>query len=219
MAEPNMKLYIETAGGTQTYADNSANYTELVLNGTSTFWWTGPDTNSSTLDPVNLPGTGIKIAEELWVDVNAESPSKYTQVPNYGTHTKQYEVCVLFADNECVARPRLEAWDDLVDLQGLVNPNNEILIGTTETSNKSFIRAYDSTSGVPASADWYKSATQAADSNNNKCLQGSASYLEAQGDKGANSYWYLKLACVVPVDAGIGIASHGFILVVRYFWV
>lgn len=220
MAEPTVNIYVETAGGTTGYVidDVNPNWTAITF-GTSIMWITGPDTTTSALDPVTLPASSTKLAEEIWFDITGAVPAVYAQCPNYGTNTRQYELVVTFEDEACSARPRLEAWDSLTDLESLTEPENEILVGTTGTSSKSFLRAYDSTSAAPGTSTWYDSATQAADANNNKCLKGNQSYLVAQADKAANSTWYLKLACVVPYDAGIGVVSHDFVLVVRYFWV
>ena len=217
MAEPNVRLFMESAGGSQSYAENSSNYTEIDF-GVSQINYTGDGTTTASLDPVTLPAENTKLAEECWVRLTADTPAVYTQVKNYGVHTKQYEFVVLFEDEDCAARPRLEAWDSLAELQTLTAPENEILIGTAGTTSKSFLRAYDASGGAPGE-NWYDSSTQAADGNNNKCLQGNQSYLEAQADKLADSYWYFKLACVVPYDAGIGIASHDHVLVIRYFYV
>lgn len=220
MAEPKVSIHVETAGGTTGYVigDVNPNWTTATF-GTTVMWFTGTGTTSSALDPVTLPASTTKLAEELWFDFTGVVPAVYAQCPNYGTNTRQYEICVSFEDEDCSARPRLEAWDSVADLESLTAPANEILVGTTGTTSKSFLRAYDSTGGAPSSATWYDSATSAADANNNKCLKGNQSYLVAQADKTADTNWYIKLGCVVPYDAGIGVTSHDFVLVVRYFWV
>jgi hypothetical protein len=202
MAAPTVTIYLNT--GTEA----SPTWTEVTSS--HTIYFTGPDTTSTSIDPVTAPVSGTKIAEELWFG----SSGSYTQCTTYtgAVNTNQNVLRVYFANNPTSTPPRLTYYDDTNHGS---DPSDEIAAGTAGTGNTGWIKATETTSGAPPS-NWCTATTGSSGGATTNCLDGDQRYVECASAASANTAKLFNIVCYVPSDASSGTAGHDGVLSVRY---
>jgi hypothetical protein len=175
-----------------------------------TIYFTGPDTTSTSIDPVTAPVSGTKIAEELWFGTTGS----YMQCTTYtGTvNTNQNVLRVYFANNPTSTPPRLTYYDSTAHES---DPTDEIATGTAGTSNTGWIKAKETTDGSPGSG-WCTATTGTSGGATTNCLDGDQRYVECASAASANTAKLFNIVCYVPSDASSGTAGHDGVLSIRY---
>lgn len=203
MAQPTVTIYINN--GTEA----TPSWTEV--GSTDTIYFTGPDTTTTTLDPVTAPAIGAKWAEELWEGTASTHTQATTFVAPDNATQNANVLRVYFANEPTSTPPELTAWDDNTHSTTAV----EMLAGTTETSSTSFLKAAETTGAAPAQ-NWatYTTATSGGASIN--ALKGTDNYIVCSSVASANTEKTFAIACVVPSDATSGTTGHTPVLTVRY---
>jgi len=122
MAAPTVKWYLNTA------TEGSPTWTEVSA--TDAYYFAGPDTTGSSLDPVQAPTSGTKFPEEFWKAQSAAYASG-VQCTNYEqditSAVNTNIVAVQFDDNPTSTAPELTAWDD----NTRSSVAKEVFVGTT----------------------------------------------------------------------------------------
>jgi len=143
-----------------------------------------------------------------------------TQCTTYdGTlNTNQNVLRIYFANYGTSTAPILTAWDD----NNFNTTDNEVLAGTSATSNTSWIKAVETTSGAPG-ASWTGSTVSLANGSNPvggpNCLKGNTYYVPCASTASANSAKLFNIVWYVPSDASAGTTGHSCVLTIRYCYV
>lgn len=129
-------------------------------------------------------------------------------------NTNQNVLKITFSEATSTA-PILTAWDD----SNLNSVTNEILAGTSGTSNTSWLKAVETTSGAPGSS--WTSSTVSLDDNSNpaggpNALKGNDRFVPCASTASAGSSKLFNIVCYVPSDANSGTSGHTFVLSIRY---
>lgn len=200
MPAPTVTIYLNT--GTEA----APVWTEVLS--THTVYFAGPNTISSVIDPVVKPSTGCKVAEQLWFGVTT-----YTKCTTYdGTVNVLINILrVLFATNPTATAPILTAYDSSTARTA----TKEMLAGTPGTSNKSFLKAKETTGGVPA-ANWATCGLGVAGSVDPNDLKGDTDYVQCASAAAAGADKKFNIVCFVPSDAGTGTTGHDPVISVKY---
>lgn len=249
-----MTWYAETAGETKSLNEAPSNWTQLIMEGNDKdqIYFCGTDTTSSLIKAVSLPESGETLVPEMWTTQKVNGIDGLIQIPNYGTGGVggRYVLAIKYDDPSgsvatIVGNSYFEAWDDDDDISNFIEPENEILAGTSGNNGRSMLRAIDTTDQVLSpggdhtwpSTTWWSSSVQGDETVAiyNKELKGSSSFLaseyliitpgtdySASGTSpaidGASFVWYIALAAVIPHDALIGMSGHRFVFNVRNFF-
>jgi hypothetical protein len=209
MAAPTVHFYINVN------TEASPTWTEIVTS--DVIKPTGPDTTASpeSYDPVTAPGSGCKIAEELWIDdASAASAPWAFQCATYdGTiNTAQNVFRIFFETNPTSTAPILTAYDTSAHA---ADPAKEICTGTTTTGSTGFLKAIETTGGQPG-ASWATCGTASAGASTTNCLDGDQRYVQCAAAASANTQKLFNLVCYVPDDAGAGTTGHDPVVTCKY---
>ena len=109
--------------------------------------------------------------------------------------------------------PILTAYDD----DNFDSVISEILAGTTVTSNSSFLKAVETTSGAPGGA-WCTVSTNDASnpSGGPNALKGSDRYVPCSAVAGAGGTKLFNIVSYCPSDVSAGASGHSFAIVMKY---
>ena len=176
------------------------------------FYFGGPATTGSALDPVTAPAIGVKVAEQLWGATYPGYGSGVQAALYDGTvNLNQNVMSIFFANNPTTTPPILTAWDDTSHSTVI----QEMLAGTSETGNTSWLKAIETTAGAPI-APWCDEATAYAGANSPNALCGDTNYVQCASAAIANERKIFNFVCFVPATAAPGTTGHTPQLTCKY---
>ncbi len=204
MAAPTVTFYINSG------TDVTPTWTEVTSS--MAFYFGGPSTTGSSLDAVTAPASSTKVAEQLW-GANYPTYGSGTKCATYdGTvNTNQNVLSILFATNPTATAPILTAWDTSAHS----TVNYEMLAGTAGTSNTSWLKAIETTSGAPGAA-WCTATLATGGAASPNALCGNTNYVQCAGAATANERKIFNFVCFVPSDASAGTTGHTPVLTCKY---
>jgi len=209
MAAPTLHFYFNVN------TEGSPTWTEILA--ADIIKPTGPDTNATTevYDPVTAPGSGCKIAEELWVDDDSagSAPFAFQNTAYDGTTADLQNIFrIFFATNATSTAPILTAYDTSAHA---ADPSKEICTGTTTSNSAGWIKATETT-GASSGAAWTTCGTTSAGSADPNCLDGDQRYVTCAAAATADSQKLFNIVIYVPDDAGSGTTGHDPVLTCKY---
>lgn len=210
MAAPTVHFYINTN------TEGSPTWTEILA--ADVIMPTGPDTTADPefYDPVTAPGSGCKIAEELWIDDDSASSAPYAfecgTVYDGTVNTNQNVFRIFFETNPTSTAPILTAYDTS---SHAADPAKEICTGTTTSNSAGWIKAIETTASAPG-ASWCTCGTTSAGGASTNCLDGDQRYVVCASAASANSAKLFNFVVYVPDDSGAGTTGHDPVMTCKY---
>ena len=224
MAEPNMELDTHDEGDTVATYDipiinNNVVDTDKVIR------WGHTDSADGAITPVQIPASGDKWAEDLWLEDLSTADFQLmdeTEGPDATSGNQAYHLFKLTSDAAYASAPIITCYDAAADR---ATPDEEHLVGTAGHSS-TFIKIVGATtSGQPAQY-WGE-----ASSANLHALETAGSVVlgaAAQGLNGDVAYMtcttasinstpqYFSLACSTPDDVTPGVDAMDIVLSFKY---
>lgn len=193
---------------------------EEILVDNSLAWCKAGAVNAE--DTVMAPPTDIdKFAEELWVDAALGDwevlRAEILEAAN-GNPTGFTDILKIHSSGAVASQPEFTAFDDSADAESRTEPSgNEILDGTSDTSNVSWLRGIE---GAEEAGGGESAAPGAwndqAKNTSTYALKGTTNTVPFTGSYGAAFDFILGLACVIPKDAAPGTGGHQVVYAVIY---
>jgi len=211
MPSPTLIWYYNTGTeGTPTWSS--------TISTSQAFYFTGPDTTASVLDPVTAPSSGTKFPEEMWV---ADYPtfgtgtqvSLYEQAISTAVNTNVF--AIQFNTNPTSTAPKLTSWDTTAH----TTTAKELLNGTASTTGHSLLRGVITSSNVtPAAGAGTLPGTWGTQTTTTTTyqLQGDARFQTASASITAGNQIRFVLSCFVPSDIAAGTTGHDPVLTCKF---
>lgn len=176
-----------------------------------TICFTGPDTTTTSLDPVTAPAAGCKVADECWYSTGGGS---YVLCTTYtGTvNTNQYVMKVTFGGSPTASAPILTYYDST---SHGADPDDQMAQGTSDTNDTGFLKGVETTDGAPAAA-WCVNTTGTAGASTINCLDGDQRYVQCAATAAADGSKYYNIVAFCPSDATAGAAGHDGVISQKY---